>query len=115
MRFRRIETKILMQLLAKRLVLFLLFINVLGLLLYGVGNYQYFMAKTQKMILSMLIWSGSLLGTSSFFTLWYNIVLVRIKQKKWSLAVFLGYGGALFLGATLSLLAAFLLQMTAGK
>jgi len=110
MKFRRVVPKSLLSLLIKRLVIILFLMNFVIILLYGIGNYQGFLANTQLFLLTMIVFSSILLNLSSLCALLY----VALKKSKEPL-VYLGYGLILIFSSLLSLIFAFLIQITQGN
>lgn len=88
----------------------MLIMNVLIILMYGIGNYQGFLVETQLFIVHLLVYSTILLSLSSLGAFLYLIVK---KSKEFS--AYLGYGMLAILGILLSWIFAFLIQITQGN
>ncbi|AEJ19546.1 hypothetical protein [Gracilinema caldarium] len=109
MKFRRVVPKALFGLLLKRFIVLLSIMNFVLILLYGIGNYQGFLADTQLFLLSLLVHGTILLSLSSMVGCLYSAL-----TKRTGLAVYLGYGGIAILSGLLSFIIAFLIQITQG-
>lgn len=109
MKFRRIEPKSLLSILQKRLVIFLTIANMVIIILFGIGNYQIFLADTQLLLLRLLLNINILIVLSSGITL-----LIKVVQKETGTFGYIGYGSAAIFSILLSISTAFLLQMTKG-
>jgi len=110
MKFRRVAQKSLINLLITRLVITLFIINFVLILLYAIGNYQGFLPETQLFLLNLIVHTSILLSLSSLCAIAYSLLN---KNKEGPL--FLGYGLVLIFSSLLSLIFAFLIQITKGN
>lgn len=109
MKLRRIEPKSLLSILIKRTVILLFLMNLLFILLYGIGNYQNFLAETQLLLLNLLLNGSILLSLFGFGAFLY----FTFKKTKTTNSI-VGYSFIAFFACLLSLAAAFLIQVTKG-
>jgi len=110
MKFRRVAQKSLINLLITRLVITLFIINFVLILLYAIGNYQGFLPETQLFLLNLIVHTSILLSLSSLCAIAYSLLN---KNKEGPL--FFGYGLVLIFSSLLSLIFAFLIQITKGN
>ena len=110
MKFRRVLPKSLFSLLIKRLVILLFIMNFVLILLFGIGNYQGFLPDTQLFLLTLTMYCSILLVLASLGAFIYS----AFKKRK-GIKVYLGYSLITFFGSLLSLLIAFLIQVTQGN
>jgi hypothetical protein len=109
MKFRRVVPKALFGLLLKRFVILLSIMNMVLIILYGIGNYQGFLADTQLFLLTLTVYGTILVALTGFLGCIYSALMRRRDP-----VVYLGYGGVAFLSSLLSFLVAFLIQITQG-